>query len=110
MQKTLSQHQAISLLGFTIRLVVPTADRGPLDHEFPTIFGRNSPYIEWLPTRRRIAVAFSTNCRRGAKLGERMAFPWELNLERPYRDKDWPLQEQLARRDSTDSEFGGSTE
>lgn len=39
-----------------------------------------------------------------------MAFPWELNLERPYRDKDWPLQEELAQRDSTDSGFGGSTE
>jgi hypothetical protein len=39
-----------------------------------------------------------------------MSFPWELNLERPYRDKDWPLHEELAQRDSTDSGFGGSTE
>jgi len=39
-----------------------------------------------------------------------MAFPWELNLERPYRDKNGPLQEELARRDSTESGYGGSAE
>jgi len=35
-----------------------------------------------------------------------MAFPWELNLERPYREK--PFQEELGRRDSIDSGLGGS--
>jgi hypothetical protein len=38
-----------------------------------------------------------------------MAFPWELNIERPYREKR-PFQEELARRDSTDSGLGGSAE
>ena len=33
-----------------------------------------------------------------------MAFPWELNLECPYRDEKWPFHEELARRDSTDSD------
>jgi hypothetical protein len=97
--------QANALLGFTIRLAVPSVDRGPVDLEFPTIFGRNSPYIEWLPTPLRIAVAFSANCRHGAALGERMAFPWELNLERPYRDTNRRLQEEPTRRESTDSGF-----
>ena len=36
-----------------------------------------------------------------------MAFPWELNLERPYREKR-SLQEELVRRDSIDSGLGGS--
>jgi hypothetical protein len=39
-----------------------------------------------------------------------MAFPWELNLDRPYRDEKWPLPEQRARGESTDSIFGGSDE
>jgi hypothetical protein len=39
-----------------------------------------------------------------------MAFPWELNLDRPCRDEKWPFPEQRARGDSTDSEFGGSAE
>jgi hypothetical protein len=36
-----------------------------------------------------------------------MAFPWELNLERPYREKRSFLEE-LVRRDSIDSGLGGS--
>jgi hypothetical protein len=36
-----------------------------------------------------------------------MAFPWELNLERPYREKR-SFQEELGRRDSIDSGLGGS--
>ena len=36
-----------------------------------------------------------------------MAFPWELNLERPYREKR-SFQEELVRRDSIDSGLGGS--
>jgi hypothetical protein len=36
-----------------------------------------------------------------------MAFPWELNLERPYREKR-SFQEEPARRDSIDSGLGGS--
>ena len=39
-----------------------------------------------------------------------MAFPWELNLECPYRDERSPFQDELARRDSTDSGLGGSAE
>ena len=39
-----------------------------------------------------------------------MAFPWELNLDRRYRDEKWPFPEQRARGDSTDSVFGGSAE
>jgi hypothetical protein len=38
-------------------------------------------------------------------MGERMAFPWELNVERPYHEKR-PFHEELARRDSTDSGIG----
>jgi len=37
-----------------------------------------------------------------------MAFPWELNLDLPYRDEKWPFLEQRAWRESTDSVFGGS--
>ena len=40
-------------------------------------------------------------------MGERMAFPWELNLDRPYRDEKWLFPEQRARGESTDSVFGG---
>ncbi len=36
-----------------------------------------------------------------------MAFPWELNLERPYREKR-SFQEELGRGDSIDSGLGGS--
>lgn len=36
-----------------------------------------------------------------------MAFPWELNLERPYREKR-SFKEDPVRRDSTDSGLGGS--
>jgi hypothetical protein len=43
-------------------------------------------------------------------MGERMAFPWELNIDRPYRDEKWPFPEQRARGESTDSAFGGSAE
>jgi hypothetical protein len=43
-------------------------------------------------------------------MGERMAFPWELNLDRPYRDEKWPCPELRARRGSTDSVVGGSAE
>jgi len=43
-------------------------------------------------------------------MGERMAFPWELNLDRPYRDEKWLFPEQRARGESTDSVFGGSAE
>jgi hypothetical protein len=39
-----------------------------------------------------------------------MAYPWELNLDRPYRDEKWPFPEQRARGESTDSVFGGSAE
>jgi hypothetical protein len=39
-----------------------------------------------------------------------MAFPWELNLDRPYRDEKWLLPEQRARGDSADSVVGGSAE
>ena len=39
-----------------------------------------------------------------------MAFPWELNLDRPYRDEKWPFPEQRARGESTDSVIGGSAE
>jgi hypothetical protein len=39
-----------------------------------------------------------------------MAFPWELNLDRPYRDEKWPFPDQRARRESTDSVVGGSAE
>jgi hypothetical protein len=39
-----------------------------------------------------------------------MAFPWELNLDRPYRDEKWPFPEQRAWGESTDSVFGGSAE
>ena len=38
-----------------------------------------------------------------------MAFPWELNLDRPYRDEKWPFPEQRDRRES-DSVVGGSAE
>ena len=41
-------------------------------------------------------------------MGERMAFPWELHLDRPYRDQKWPFPDQRARGESTDSVFGGS--
>jgi hypothetical protein len=30
-----------------------------------------------------------------------MAFPWELNLDRPYGDEKWPFSEQRARGEST---------
>jgi hypothetical protein len=43
-------------------------------------------------------------------MGERMAFPWELNLDRSYRDEKWPFPEQRARSDSTDSVIGDSAE
>jgi hypothetical protein len=59
-------------------------------------------------TSRNIAVAFSANCR--LYMGERMAFPWELNLDRPYCDEKWPFPGQRARGESTDSVFGGSAE
>ena len=39
-----------------------------------------------------------------------MAFPWELNLDRPYRDEKWPFPEQRAWGESTDSAFRGSAE
>lgn len=39
-----------------------------------------------------------------------MAFPWELNLDRPYRDEKWPFPEQRAPGESTDSVFGGCAE
>jgi hypothetical protein len=39
-----------------------------------------------------------------------MAFPWELNLDRPYRDEKLPFPGQRARGESTDSVFGGSAE
>ena len=39
-----------------------------------------------------------------------MAFPWELNFDRPYRDEKWPFPEQRDRRESTDSVVGGSAE
>jgi|1185.fasta_scaffold335384_1 hypothetical protein len=39
-----------------------------------------------------------------------MAFPWELNLDRPYHHEKWPLPEQWDRGESTDSVFGGSAE
>jgi hypothetical protein len=39
-----------------------------------------------------------------------MAFPWELNLDRPYRDEKWRFPEQRARGVSTDSVFGGAAE
>jgi hypothetical protein len=61
-------------------------------------------------TSRNIAVAFSANCRRDATWGERMAFPWELNLDRPYRDEKWPFPEQRAWGESTDPVFRGSAE
>jgi hypothetical protein len=59
---------------------------------------------------RNIAVAFSANCRRDATWGERMAFPWELNLDRPQRDEKWPFPEQRVRGESTDPVLGGSAE
>ena len=37
-----------------------------------------------------------------------MAFPWELNLDRPYRDETWPFPEQRGRRESTDSVSGSA--
>ena len=39
-----------------------------------------------------------------------MAFPWELNLDHPYRDEKWRFPEQPARGESTDTVFGGSAE
>jgi hypothetical protein len=39
-----------------------------------------------------------------------MAFPWELNLDRPYRSAKWRFPEQRARGESTDSVFGGAAE
>lgn len=39
-----------------------------------------------------------------------MAFPWELNLDRPYRDEKWPFRGQRARGESTDLVLGGSAE
>jgi hypothetical protein len=59
-------------------------------------------------TSRKTAVASSANCRR--YMGERMAFPWELNLDRPYRDEKWPFPGQRARGESTGPVFGGSAE
>ena len=43
-------------------------------------------------------------------MGERMAFPWELNLDRPYHDEKWPFPERRALGESMDSVFGGSAE
>ena len=39
-----------------------------------------------------------------------MAFPWELNLDRPYHDEKWPFPERRARGESMDSVFGGAAE
>jgi hypothetical protein len=39
-----------------------------------------------------------------------MPFPWELNLDRPYRHDNWLFPEQRARANSTDSVFSGSAE
>jgi hypothetical protein len=39
-----------------------------------------------------------------------MAFPWELNLDRPHRDEKWPFPEQRVRGESTDPVLGGSAE
>jgi hypothetical protein len=39
-----------------------------------------------------------------------MAFPWELNLDRPYRDEKWPFPGQRGRGESTGPVFGGSAE
>jgi hypothetical protein len=39
-----------------------------------------------------------------------MAFPWELNLDCPYRNEKWPFPEQRARGESTDLVFGGAAE
>jgi hypothetical protein len=37
-----------------------------------------------------------------------LAFPWELNLDRSYRDERWRSPEPQARGESTDSVFGSS--
>ena len=39
-----------------------------------------------------------------------MAFPWELNVGRPYRDEKWRPPQQPAPGESTDSALGDSTE
>ena len=39
-----------------------------------------------------------------------MAFPWELNLDRPYHDEKWFFPEQRTRIELTDSDFDGSAE
>jgi hypothetical protein len=39
-----------------------------------------------------------------------MAFPWELNLDRPYHDEKWLFPEQRTRIELTDSDFDGSAE
>jgi Mycobacterium 19 kDa lipoprotein antigen len=61
-------------------------------------------------TSGNIAVAFSAIADATLYWGERMAFPWELNLDRPYHHEKSPLPEQWARAESTDSVFGGSPE
>ena len=39
-----------------------------------------------------------------------MAFPWELNLDRPYHDEQWFFPELRTGVELTDSDFGGSAE
>ena len=37
-----------------------------------------------------------------------MAFPWELNLDRPYHDEKWPFPERRARGESTRLEYSAA--
>jgi hypothetical protein len=39
-----------------------------------------------------------------------MAFPWELNLDRPYHDEKWLFHERRAGVELIDSDFEGSAE